>query len=69
MICTPRQTLLARSNHEMGGACGKHGKEQKCIDSLVARPRHRWNDNFNMYIREKLCEGVEWIYRAQHRDK
>ena len=41
MICTPRQTLLARSNHEMGGACGKHGKEQKCIDSLVARPRHR----------------------------
>jgi len=32
--------------------------------SLV-RPRHRWEDNIKIYLRETLWEGVDWILLTQ----
>jgi hypothetical protein len=31
------------------------------------RPRHRWEDNINMDLREILINGVNWIWLAQDR--
>jgi hypothetical protein len=32
------------------------------------RPRHRWEDNIKMHLRDILSEGVELICVAQDRD-
>jgi hypothetical protein len=32
------------------------------------RPRHRWEDNINMDLKETGWEGVDWIHPAYHRD-
>jgi hypothetical protein len=34
----------------------------------LARPRHTWDDNSRMYLREVGWEAVEWINLAQDRD-
>ena len=35
----------------------------------LGRPRHRWEDNIKMDIREVGCGGMEWIDLAQDRDR
>jgi hypothetical protein len=35
----------------------------------LRRPRHRWEDNNRMDLRETEWEGVEWMYLAQVRDQ
>jgi hypothetical protein len=32
-------------------------------------PRHRWEDNIRIDLREVGCEGVNWINVAQDRDQ
>jgi hypothetical protein len=31
----------------------------------LGRPRHRWEDNIKVGLREIGLEGVDWIYLAQ----
>jgi hypothetical protein len=33
------------------------------------RPRHRWEDNIRMDLREIGWEGVDWIHMAQDNDQ
>jgi hypothetical protein len=35
----------------------------------LGRPRHRWEDNIKMDLREIGRDGVDWIGLAQDRDK
>jgi hypothetical protein len=35
----------------------------------VGRPRRRWVDNIKMDLREKGCDGVDWIDMAQDGDQ
>jgi len=32
-------------------------------------PRHRWEDNIKMYLKEVGCGGKNWIKLAQGRDR
>jgi hypothetical protein len=61
----------------MGGACSKHGRDEKCIYILVGkpkgksprgRPRHRL-ENIRIDLREIGWEGVSWMHLAQNRDQ
>jgi hypothetical protein len=36
---------------------------------LLGRPRHRWEDNIKMALREMVCEGGDWIELAQDWDR
>jgi hypothetical protein len=49
---------------------------ERCLQVLVGRPegkrplgrpRHRWEDNINMELREIGIDGVNWIWLAQDR--
>jgi hypothetical protein len=35
----------------------------------LGRPRHRWEDNIKMYLREIGFGDVDWIHWAQDRDR
>jgi hypothetical protein len=35
----------------------------------LGRPRHRWEDNIKMYLREVGWGGADWIDLAQDRDR
>jgi hypothetical protein len=35
----------------------------------LGRPRHRWEDNMKMYLREIGWRGMDWIDVAQDRDQ
>ena len=35
----------------------------------LGRPRHRWEDNFKMYLQEVGCGGRDWIELVQDRDR
>jgi len=35
----------------------------------LRRPRHRWEGNIRMDLREVEWEGVDWIHLAQDRDQ
>jgi hypothetical protein len=35
----------------------------------LGRPRHRWNENIEIYIRETVYVGMGWIHIAQDRDQ
>jgi hypothetical protein len=35
----------------------------------LRRPRHRWEDNIKMDLRETGFGGVDWIHQAQDRDQ
>jgi hypothetical protein len=60
---------------EMDGACGTHGREEKCkqvfweVDTegeiLYWRPRYKCNDNIKMFRKEIGWEGVDWIFFVQ----
>ena len=34
----------------------------------LGRPRHRWEDNIKMVLRELGCDAGDWTDRAQDRD-
>jgi hypothetical protein len=53
-------------------------EEERCIQGFgreneaktpLGRYRRRWEDNINMDIKELGLEGVEWIDKAQDRDR
>jgi hypothetical protein len=61
----------------MGGTYSTHGRD-KYIQSLVRKfegmrpfgiPRHRWEDNIRMDLREIGWEGVNCIHVVQNRDQ
>ena len=35
----------------------------------LGRPRHRWEDNIKMDLRELGCDPGEWTDVAEHRDQ
>jgi hypothetical protein len=35
----------------------------------LARPKHRWEDNIKLYVRETDFGGINWIHLAQDRDQ
>ena len=61
----------------MGGSCGRNGGRRYVYKILVeipegrrplGRPRHRWKDIIKMNL-EEVGSGMDWIDRAQVRDK
>jgi hypothetical protein len=61
----------------MGGACSKHGRDEK-YDILaqkpegkrpLGRPRHRWEHSMGMGFRELGWVGVDWMHLAQYTDQ
>jgi hypothetical protein len=60
----------------VGGTCGTHG-ERRSVDRVsvgrpegkrpLGRPRHRWEDNIKMDLREIGIDGANWIRLAQDR--
>ena len=61
----------------MGGACGTYGEGRGVHRVLVGkpegkrplgRPRHRWEDNIKMDLREVGGVG-DWMELAQDRDR
>jgi hypothetical protein len=61
---------------EMGWTCGTHGEGRGGYRVLVGRPegkrplgrpRHRWEDNIKMDLREIGIDGAYWIWLAQDR--
>ena len=62
----------------MGEACGMNGGEEKCMQGFGAkpegvesrgRPRHKWVNNIQIWLKEIRCEDVCWMQLAQVRDK
>jgi hypothetical protein len=54
-----------------------HGRDKKCIQNCVGKPkgkkplktpRHRWEDNIKLDLRETGVKGVDQIHLAQDRD-
>jgi hypothetical protein len=43
---------------------GKHKGKRPC-----GKPRHSWEDNIRMDVREIGLEGVDWMHLAQDRDQ
>jgi hypothetical protein len=55
MFCTPNQYYSGDQirKNEMGGTCGTHGGQEKCIKGYCGRaggkrPGSRWDDNNKM---------------------
>jgi hypothetical protein len=36
---------------------------------VLGKPKHGWEDNIRMDLREGGWEGVDWIHLAQYRDQ
>ena len=61
----------------MGRTCSTYGAIQKHIVLVgtpegkrpLGRPRHRWEDNIKMDIREVGCDPGDWIDLAKDRDQ
>jgi hypothetical protein len=62
----------------MGRACSTNGGKRNAYRIVVGRtegkrplgkPRHRWEDNIKMDLREIGSDGVDWIDLAQDRDQ
>jgi hypothetical protein len=60
----------------VGWRCGTHGEGRGVYRVLVGRPegkrplgrpRHRWEDNIKMDLREIGIDGANWIQLAQDR--
>jgi hypothetical protein len=51
----------------VGGTCGTHGGEEKCLQGKseekrpLGRSRRRWEDNIKMDLREIGIEETNWI--------
>jgi hypothetical protein len=46
----------------------KFWSENMKRSDLCGRPRHRWEDNIGIDLREIGCKGVDWIHLTQDRD-
>jgi hypothetical protein len=49
-----------------------HGGEKECIQNFRGeseRPRHRWEDNIKMDLRDIGWGGIDWINLAQDMDE
>ena len=64
--------------NEIGWACGAYGWGEGVYRVLVGkpegksplgRPRRRWVDNIRMDLHEVGCRYMDWIERAQDRDR
>jgi hypothetical protein len=62
----------------MAGACSTYGKRRDVYRVLVVkpegkrtlgRPRHSWEDNNKMNLKEVECEGMDWIEVVQDGDR
>jgi hypothetical protein len=62
----------------MSGACSTNGEKRNAYRILVGkperekslgRPRHRWEDNIKMDLREIRWGGMDWTGLAQDRDQ
>jgi hypothetical protein len=58
----------------MGGACSAYGGGERLYRVLVGkpegqRPRRRWEDNIKVDLQEVGCGGMDWIEKAQDRDR
>jgi hypothetical protein len=60
----------------VGGTCGTHGGGESCFQGLVRssegerpleRPRHRWEDNIKLDLREIGIDRANGILLAQDR--
>jgi hypothetical protein len=52
-----------------GEMCTKFSVETPKKKGQLGRYRSRWEDNINMDSKDIECEGVDWIYLAQDRDR
>jgi hypothetical protein len=61
----------------MGRAYNTHGEQRDAYRILVGkperkkrlgRPRHMWEDNIKMYLRDVGCGAMDWIDLAQDVD-
>jgi hypothetical protein len=71
ITCTLHKILGYQNKEgEMDRTCSIHGREVKHSVSVrktecktpVRRPRHRWEANIRMNVRETGWEGVDWIH-------
>ena len=62
----------------MGGTCSAYGREERCIRFSgrkpegripLVRPRHRWEYNIKMDLKEVGGEVMDWIDLTQYRDR
>jgi hypothetical protein len=61
----------------MSRACSKHWKRNAYRILLgktegkrpLRKPRHRWEDNIKMDLREVGWGSMDWIHQAQNRDE
>jgi hypothetical protein len=62
----------------MGRACSTFGEKRNAYMILVGksegkrplgRPKHKWEDNIKMDLREMVWGGMDWIDLAQDRDQ
>jgi hypothetical protein len=61
----------------VGGTYGTHGGRGELFTGFwlvgsegkrpLGRPRHRWEDNIKLHVREKGIDGARWIQLAQDR--
>jgi len=59
------------------GACSTRGRDKKCIQNFgipelrrsFGRPRHRWEDNIKMDLREIVWKVVAWLHLVQGRNQ
>jgi hypothetical protein len=62
-------TLHQIKEDEMGEICTIFWLEETEGKRPFGRPRHRWEDNIRMALREMRWEVVDWILLAQGRDQ
>jgi hypothetical protein len=71
-------TIDEIEKNEMGGACSAYGEGIGVYWVLVGNPEEkrslgrqgcRWEDNIKADIQEVECGGMDWIERAQDRDR
>lgn len=52
------------------GKKGVRGVGMKtCMKEAFGKHRHRWKDNTKTDLNETGCDGDDWIYLAQDRNK
>ena len=80
-IYTHRPILFADQiyKNEMGGTCSTYGGKRIGVYRVLVgkpegkrplgRPRHRWEDNIKMDLRDVEVGDMDWIDVAQDRDR
>jgi len=60
----------------MGRACSTYGGEERNVQGFggetrerpLGRPRHRWEDNIKLDLKEVGCGCMDWIKLPKDRD-